>query len=506
MNIKTKKTLSNIALLLTIILVCFVFSYHLKKQMPSGVDATNYIPAAQWIEKTGNVPDTYEPIQLSFSAYTSPLPSLNLAILQQFSGINITYPFFSILQMIILIFLCLTTYLVGSTYNKIAGIFSMLFLVISEGISFLFTSSTIANLLALSFINILFFSIYQFQKNKSKKNIVLFLIFFTALFFVHRQLTFPLFLVVFPLYCVILFFKSKETIKIYFTRIIDALKRNKLILVISLIILATIIGYIGYKIGIYLYSIIAEWYKAYVIEDRSNKFSGLIMPSDWFKYFGMFFASFSIFGIIIVIKKITADKKYNFYLFPIIWIAVALLLSLINYFGVSFEAMRWIYQSYIFMALFAGIAVSETLIALRDRKIIVTSVATLILVIIINQGIYINKIYSDRTNFVTEDDIDAFKIAYENSKYGDKILINKNPLDCGYDKLLVNMERIFDYSLGVEASAKNEDALINYMNDNNIKIIIVRKENFKNNSELDNMNNIKKIYQNNVDEVYELSL
>jgi len=506
MNIKTKNIITNIISILTIVLICFVFSYHLRKPIPSGVDAINYIPGAQWIEKTGNAPDTYSPIQLGYVGYTSPLPSLDLAILQEISSINLTYPLFSIFQMLVLILLCLTTYLVGSIYSKIAGIFSMFFLMISTGIIFLFTSSTIANLLALSLINVLFYIIYKFQKTKNKKYVILFIIFLTALFFTHRQLTFPLFLVVFPVYCLIIAFKSKNSVKFYLYRIKTSIKRNKIFSIVCFAVLAVILSYIIYELANYLNSIVTEWYKAYVIEDRTSKFGKLITPSDWIDYLGLIYTSFSLLGLIIIIKKIALNKKYSFYIFPLVWIAISLLLSLINYFGISFEAMRWFYQSYIFLALFSGIAVFEILKSFVFKKFLSSIIITIIIIIITIQGVKTNLLYSNTTNFVEDDDIALFELAYNKTSYGEKILIDNYTRYHGYENLLIHAERILDYNLGKTASMSNESTLLQYMTENKIRFIITRKQNLKNNNQLDSMKGIKKVDTNNAGSIYKLSL
>src|SRR5689334_5575788 len=89
------RLITTLSLIMTIGLGLFVYAYPILKPVPSGVDSSSYIYGARWITEHHTIPKPGQPTYQGLREYTAPLTDINLAIVQQLSKLDITYPIFS---------------------------------------------------------------------------------------------------------------------------------------------------------------------------------------------------------------------------------------------------------------------------------------------------------------------------------------------------------------------------------------------------------------------------
>ncbi|HCJ52886.1 MAG: hypothetical protein A2898_02875 [Candidatus Kerfeldbacteria bacterium RIFCSPLOWO2_01_FULL_48_11] len=474
-----ERTITLVLVVILVAIVSGIFSYSLKKPIPPGVDSETYINDANWILDNEKIPAPKQALYNHLKAYVTFEIDILIVVLKQFTGLNIVFPLFSLFQLFLIVFLCLTTYLVGSVFSRTIGVISIAFIAINYGYFRLFNGSSVSNLLAFSLLNLFFYFLYQWHVSVKKVSyFILLVITIGSLFFTHRYLTAPILLFSIPLYAIIIFASHKKAREYFFVGAKHIL--NSKTLTASIFFLATITLFILIN---YLSPIVVETLNSFFGVESESKFQKVITFGLYPDYIGPLLLIMGILGVIVFLLSQYQNKIHK--IFPLFWTVILLgIFPNVHYFGITFYYERLIFLGSTFLALFAAILVDF----LYHRFIhLVRSPATLILVssfltvLIVSAGVRMNVDLANRSNYVEEGHIEAFNILRSLTLKDETVISNTSRVSQTSHDRIISDRNIKNYSFASTQDASliffnpDDEATIEYLKNNGIRFIVLQK-------------------------------
>ena len=514
LNKLKKIKIESLLIVLIAVLAIIYFYYPIIEQIPVGTDAATYINEANWIVNNGDVPIPYQPTYYGFIAYVAPFTSLNIALLQEFTGLETQYPIMSIYQIFLILLLVFTSFLIGKIYSRLMSILLPIALLGSFSIIRLFMGSTVSNLLAFVFVSFIYYIIHQYVKNKNKKFIALMLLSLISLYLTHKYLTAPAFFVFIFFYAIYLFI-VKHQIRTFIFSEIKKIGRYPLgIIIISAV---SSIGYLIYA----FYPVIVEGITAFWQTNNGDKFRGEILTSQYGGYLGPILFSFALIGIAFYVIKIR-KHLLSFRVFPLFWIVILLVILQTYRLGIDFYYERIVFLAGVFIPLFAAyyidFIVSKNSLSIKFKSLIVSFFIILITVTGVNR---IVELYNN-SNVVTKTHIEALQILNEVSKNDDIIYSHINGVSQTNHDTMISDRYIVKLSTDyascpidnfscIAFNRPLEDESIDFFKENKIKYFLLMKPNSEGNTNIDNLvekfsNNIyyKNLFNSNDAYLFEL--
>ncbi|MFA4930460.1 MAG: hypothetical protein WC570_01165 [Patescibacteria group bacterium] len=483
-------------LLLVVILGVLVFYYPTIKQIPIGTDATTYINDANWITNNGRVPAPYQPTYHGFLAYTAPFTSLNVALLHIFTHLNIIYPLFSAYQLVLIIFLLFSSYLVGKTYSRNMSILFPVTVICSYSIIRLFIGSTVSNLLAFCFINIIYYLVVKYFQSYRPKNLLLILLMLFAIYFTHNYLTAPIFIPSLILYFIIIFSINK---KIRNVLIQKSRENKKIVIIVSLIIIVLVVNFL-----IIYNHIIKEAINSFWKSSIQDKFLGEIPINKYGNYLGPFLYTFAILGILMYALK--KDNILSYKVFPLFYLLILFIILQTYLIGINFYFERIVFLAGIFIPFFCAYFIDLAIGRFKYSNKILLTLLSLFIVIITISGVNKVKDLYDKSNNVTIDQVDVLKLLNTISLSTDMIVSNINAVSETNHDIMVSDRTILHVStdtnkclidqacISFNNPAKPES--IDFFKKNNIRYVLLLYPNKDGNSELDSLSHLYAINKN----------
>lgn len=486
---KPKKLIALIVFL-EVILALLVFYYPVIKPIPVGTDAITYINDAQWITSNQIAPKAYQATYNGFYAYPSPLTDINIVLINQFTGLNFTYPLFSIYQLFLIVLIVLTSYLVGKTFNNMTAVLFPIAVLGSFAIIRLFAGSTVSNLLAFMYVNIIYYLIYSYTRTKKSKLLLLIIFFIITLYFTHKYLTAPVLIISILLYIVYLFLINKQLKHILYSKL-RKLGRYK-----GGIIIVVVSSLIGYALYAY-YPVIKEGIVSFWGNTNGDKFRGPIFVSQYGEYLGPFLFAFGVIGIVFYIIQIRKNLL-SYRIFPLFWILMLLIILQTYRFGIDFYYERIVFLAGVFLALFAVYPLNYFLTKVRNNSKLFIFIMTMFVVIIIISGTSRVKNLYDNSNIVTNNQIEALNLLKTVSKNDDLIFSHVNGASQTNHDVMISERSIQHITTELKQCGENNDAClafnqpdqessITFFKNNNIKFFLLMKPNQEGNKNIDNL-------------------
>lgn len=390
-----------LVLLCTLALGILVFVYPVQKPVPPGVDASSYIYGARWITEHQQIPLPGQPTYQGLRAYTAPITDINLSILHQLSGLDLTFPLFSYYQLGLVLLLLLSSYLVGQMYGGYVSLLYPLFVLGSFAVIRLFIGSTVANLLAFSFINVLYYLSLSYQRRRRSGLLWIGGLLLVALFMTHNYLSAPITLTVFVLYvAVVLTFQP--ALRHQLTRRIRAMPVwGKLSTLVTIVILGI------FAVNKYL-PVVNEARQAFW-HTTPGKFMNVIAVSQYPVYLGPTVFTIGVIGMLLFVFH-RPRVVFGAQAFPLLWMVVLSALLQAYRLGVTFFYERIVFLGGMFIALFAAYALSRVIKNQHRAPRSVATIVALVVILVITEGITQVKSLYDKSNLITQSQLTALRV------------------------------------------------------------------------------------------------
>lgn len=496
--LKSKKTIEYIIFILIIALGILIFIPAIQKPIPPGVDAATYINDVNWIFQNKTLPKPYQSTYHSFFAYPSQGTDINLFVWSVITGLNVVYPLFSLYQVFLIILLIGSSYLVGGLYSRRVAILFPIALIGSFSIIRLFIGSTVSNLLAFSFVNIIFYCVFQYIVYKNKRMIPLTIIILFGLFITHGYLTAPIFIPIFLLYLLYLLFVSQE-LKTEVVAIIKSVRR--FVFIFGLFILLFFLAYLF----LYYRDLFTEAINSFLRPSQNEKFREVIRFAQYGSHLGPFLFQIGALGLLLYLAR-WKENLLSFRILPIFWIGVLALLLQTYRFGVDFFFERLVFLGGVFFALFAayGVDALTKLRRMTHLPVLIPLTIALFSVLAVSSGAnQVRTLYAS-SNKVQPDHIQALKIVQVKATIDDMVFSNENAVSqTVHDVMIAN--RDFAYLKIGKAHCSQVDTAchafnepdrennIQFFRENNIQFFLLMKPSVDGDALVDNL---RKVYQN----------
>lgn len=431
----------------TFLIVCIIslavaeYAYPLRNSVPPGVDASIYINDVRWITNNNVLPHPYQTVTHGSAAYPSPGTDILLSALTFISKQPIQFSVFNWYQETLIVLLFLTSYLVGTMFNKRVAIFYVISLLASYSITRLYIGSTVSNLMAFSIVNIIVYLTYKASLIRRKLALIICLIMlFFTLFLVHGYLTAPLFVPVFVIYLALLYSIKPEFRNYVRLKIINSGAITKIVAVITFVAL-----------GIFLVTLarqlVSEAVTAFTNGIADNKFQNIILFSQYGDYVGRTLWVFSLLGIgayMLSFKK----NVLSYRVLPFLWVLVLWGLMQMYHLGVNFYYERLILLAGIFLALFAAIFFDWLLRNSRIPSFFVRSLlATSVVIVFITAGTgRVVSLFSS-SNLLKSDQLTALRLLGTYIKPGEVVISNVNGISqTAHDVIVSNADITYSHT------------------------------------------------------------
>lgn len=481
--------LLTIFIFLIALLGIFAFLYPILKPVPPGVDSVVYINDIHWILDNKTLPKPGQLTHHGSSAYPAPMTDLNISLLNILTGLDVVFPLFSIYQIFLIVLIILSSYLVGKIYGNLTAILLPIAVLSSFSLIRLFIGSTVSNLLAFVYMNVIYYLFYRYYVTKMFSNIILIVIVFISLFLTHNYLSAPIFISTFILYVAILFIIDGGLRAHVRSSLLSV---NKYLRYISYIIIGALFIYLFI---IYIPVFKEAKYSFWQI-NMINKFLGPISLSQFSSYLGPFIYTFAVLGILFYLLNFKKNIK-SFRLLPFLYTIVLLLLLQTSRLGINFFYERLVFLGAIVVALFATYFfthIARPYVGLRY-----TMIATaLFIVLVVPSGVNQAKSLYDRSNKITTSQIEALKLLKSVSSFNDIIYSNVNAVSETYHDSIVadryfahfptSIKKCVDREIRcVSFNSPGNDKSKQYFKENNIKFFLFMKNDLEGNSLLDKL-------------------
>lgn len=459
------------------------------KPVPPGVDAAVYLNDVRWILNNHKLLKSNQPTYHGSSAYPAPLTDLNIVLLHLATNLDLVAPLFTLYQILLILLLLASSYLVGQIYSKTMSFLLPVAILGSFSIIRLFVGSTISNLLAFVYMNMIFVFICSFIKTKRVGSLFGIFFFSSGLYLTHNYLSAPIFIPTLVVYLLFLLIVDKKFRSATRSLFIGLRPYLKVALFIGFLFLMFVV------VKAYL-PIIKEARHAFLNTTIFTVFRKPIHLNELGPYFGTFSYGIAIIGLAAYLVK-----KSNFLTHKSLWIFwIVVLLSLLQLYriGVNFFYERLVFLGAIAISLFASYAVDS----LRESAhkqfykygVIVTLFITTLIVTGTNQ---INTLYLN-SNKINADQIEGLTILRKVSTIQDVVYSQVNGVSETYHDMMVSDRDIVYFptiqrncikgSLACEAFTTPKDFQSkNFFHKNNIKFFLFLKPNMEGNVYLDRL-------------------
>lgn len=385
------------------VLGVFLYLYPIQKPIPVGGDAAAFITDSQWIADHGTLLQPYQPTYHGFRAYVSPFTDVLLTVLHEVTGLDITYPLFSLYQIFLIELLLATSFLVGRLYGRLASLLFPLSLLGSFSIIRLFMGSTVANLLAFSLVNVSFYCLARFQDTKRKILLIPLLLSVVALYYTHNYLTAPVFFAALLVY----FLLALVVLRGFRNVLANTLRPPRgwpfwaiLLGVPTVLIVFTVI-----YLPIVREAVVAFWQTA-----STGRFDNPILATQYGTYIGQYLFPIGVLGLAfsLILQFRFRGRFYRF--FPLLWIGLLLLLLQSYRFGIRFYYERIVFLSGVFLPFFAAYAIVHFGRSRRDSRWQLGLLIAVFIVLVIYTGSQRIQDLYDRSNKATPSQVAALQL------------------------------------------------------------------------------------------------
>jgi len=483
---KSNNLLILIILVLEVILAIFVFLYPVLKPIPVGTDAATYLNDAKWITNNEVLPAPKQATYHGYLAYPSPFTSLIIVLLNKFTGLNLVYPLFSIYQLFLIFLIILSSYSVGKIYNNLMSLLLPIALLGSFAIIRLFIGSTVSNLLAFVYINIIYYLVYQYLITKKNRILILIILCLIDIFFTHNYLTAPLFIPLFILYTVFIFLVDKQLKHYLF---INIKRINRYIKTFVLLIFTgLLLSFIFFYKSVFYEAISAFWKTS--VED---KFRGAIPASQYGIYLGSFVFLIAIAGLIFYIIRFKKNIL-SYKILPFLWIIFLLGMLQTYRLGFDFYYERIIFLAAIFIPFFAAYLINFAFEKTPTSRRYFILILALFFVLTITSGL--NKVWAlyDSSNAVSKNQIMALNLLKDVSQNNDLVYSNVNAVSQTAHDIMISGRNIIYLSTEIVFCKENTACLafnepndklsIDYFKKNNVKYFLFMMPSYEGNERL----------------------
>lgn len=395
------EVLTRLGLLAIVVLSVVMFLFSVQKPVPPGVDASVYINEARWSLKNRSIPHASQPIDHGSRAYTAPLTSLNISILYQLTGADLSSFLISAYQIVLIILLALSSFLVGRTFSPTMSLLFPICVLGNFAISRLFIGSTISNILTFIYINLIYYSLAQFFLTRRMRPLLLIPFCLIATYYTHNYLTAPILFPVFALYIGFLYLVRPEVrliVKSTLVRI-PHWGRTLLALSVGLLVLGLALAYIP---------VFKEAKFTFWQTKMADRFIGPVPLDQFGAAMGPALAVFGGFGLLLYVFKIR-DNLLSYRVFPVLWLFVLFGLLQLNRIGISFFFERIVFLGAVFLSLFAAYLFESSFLRNRFHPRLYSCLIALFIILVVTQGAIRVKTLYLASNRVSLDHIAALE-------------------------------------------------------------------------------------------------
>lgn len=488
-NLKLNHLIVAILLFLEVVLGIFVFLYPVLKPVPPGVDAMVYINDVHWLVDNKSVPKPNQNTYHGSSAYVAPMTDLNLALMNILTGLDVVFPLFSVYQIILIVLIVLSSYLIGKIYGRFMSLLLPIAVLASFSLIRLFIGSTVSNLLAFVYMNIIYYLSYRYYLTKKFINIPLIVLVFISLFLTHNYLSAPVFTSVFILYALILLIVDKH-LRSYVKS--SLLSINKYLRTAGIVIIVALLAYLFI---IYL-PVFKEAKNAFWQNTVTSKFRGAVPISQYSTYLGpivYFFATLGILFYVLHFKK----NVLSYRSLPLLFTLALLILMQTSSLGINFFYERLVFLAAIVVALFSVYFITHVAIRFSNSRYKMVVMA-LFVVMVIPSGVIQAKNLYNSSNKITRPQIEALNLLKSVSSFNDTIYSNISGVSETYHDQMVSDRYIAYFPTSPKNcinheirclvfNSPDEQSSRQYFKENNINYFIFLKNNQEGNSLLDQL-------------------
>jgi len=367
----------------------------------------------------------------------------------------------------------------------------------------LFVGSTVSNLLAFVYVNIIYYLIYKYRRTKESKLVMLILFFIIVLYFTHKYLTAPVLIVSLLLYIIYLFLINQQ-LKHRLYRKFKKLGRYKTGIII--LVVASLIGYLLYA----YYPVIQEGLVSFWQTSNEDKFRGPIFVSQYGEYLGTFLFTFGVIGIIFYIVQLRKNLL-SYKIFPLFWALILLIILQTYRLGIDFYYERIVFLAGIFIALFAVYSLNYLRTRITGNSKLFLAILTMFIILIVTSGVNRIKVLYDNSNIVTNNQIKALNLLKAVSKSDDLVYSHVNGVSQTNHDVMISERSIQHITTELKQCGENNDAClafnqpdlessITFFKNNKIRYFLLMKPNQEGNKNIDNLAEMfnNKIYYNSL--------
>ncbi|MEK7636847.1 MAG: hypothetical protein AAB402_00450 [Patescibacteria group bacterium] len=439
-------------LVCSIALIATIFGLSLKAGTPPGGDSSVYILDARFIlNHGGRLPTDNNNAYVRRPMYESPVNSLLLVVLNRLTGLDIEYPLFSTLQMILVMeMLVLLGIVIGrSTGSQAIQVVGTVLGLNFYGLFFLFNSSTIANFLG--FINILLVALTFYCLPIRPRSWSVLVIVLVSLYFTHRSLSFIYFVVAMM---IIVGLRASS-----WWSLLKPINKK-----IMLLIGVLVAGALMKLVPIVRSMIIYNYHNSDAIS--GDRFAQKIVFEQYITNLREINIVLFLFAFVYLLRTMKKRSSTRILSPAVVWTLVGISLTLLAYLGIYFYYGRFLYMVWPGLIIVVVIGLHYILCTTRMSKFLRPLIVCIILSQAVIYAVQTNSYVAAHTNFVGPDQVAALKFIKDNSTVGSIVLGNISEI-APFDVSISN--RLFihqDISRGVLTDA-------NWLADNDISMLFI---------------------------------
>jgi hypothetical protein len=440
-----------LTLALATAIVVVVFSMILYKASPPGTDAFTYIHEAMWVQDNDAVPQPYQKTYANANAYVSPITALNLFLLSDTSGQDITSSVNNFYQIILIALLALSLVALALTSGSPRlALLTLVGLLGSYGLYRLNIGSTLANLLAFTLVNSIAITLWWLRKKVQLWHLALLLGQLLGLIYLHRYLTAPIVLAVLALYgCVVLLVSRDRR-----SQLVSWIQHHRRLAKLSAVIAVSglVLVYIVFQNPIF------EAIRSFITTDSGDTSDYIFLLSDYRTYIGQ---PLYVLGVLGFIAFPFAFRHY-WPQFGFVWCLTAFVLGLPLFalLGIDFYYDRTVIMAIPYLALFGAIMIEQVIVKLSPLLQRLTTAAIIVTGLVIGVSTNVDIYYN--SNFVTPEHEAAYAYLTAISQPDEIALTNPNTISATrHDAIIshrdiraltVDPQKVDQLAVGLEAA------------------------------------------------------
>lgn len=465
-------------------LASVIYFYPIRNQVPPGADSSVYVNDVRWILENHRLPKPNEALTHGIQAYPSPGTDFVVTSIVLLTGLPVITAF-AWYQLLLIILLFFTSYLVGQLYSKRIALFSLVALLGCFALYRLYIGSTVSNLMAFSIINLIFyFSIVLSRATRKIFYVAVLALLFILLYLFHSYLTAPIFIGAYAAYFIFLTLTKSE----FRTHVSLFIRRSprQVLIVFGLFILSVIL-------------ILANKYRAigfqameaFTSPGTGDKFQYIVEWKQIGSLLGQPIWNLALLGLFIFLSS----WKKNFHswrIFPLLWLVVLWVLMQSYKFGVNFYFERLVFLAGVFTALFAAISIAK---GVHEKKATLLLIFLFVSIMVVSGTDYMVTLFK-ASNKVGDDQLAALEILANRVKPTDVVFSNNNGVSQTRHDVIITDANITYYP-SVQANCPVNDRIcksfaspgskqaVDVLEKDFVQYILLLKPNYESNSDLD---------------------